>query len=64
VAGAVLAILNAAENEGFAVCALAHSGVLFVSAYADLVKSAVALAGVVCALHYGAGDTGVVFLFH
>ena len=63
-AGAVLAILNAAENEGFAVGALAHCGVLLVSTHADLVESAVALAGVVSALSNGACNAVVVLLVH
>ena len=64
VAGAVLAVLNAAENEGLAVGALTHSGVLFVCANADLFKSAVALAGVVSALSNGACNAMIVLLFH
>jgi len=63
-AGAVLAVLNGAEHEGFAVCTLGNRGVLLVSADADLVKSAVALAGVVSALLNSAGDAVIVLLFH
>ena len=62
-AGTVLAVL-CAENEGFAVGALTHSGVLFVSTNADLFKSAVALAGVVSALSYSACDAVIVLLYH
>jgi len=64
VAGAVLAVLHGAENEGFAIGALADGGVLLVSADADLVKSTVALTGVVCTLSDSACDTMIVFLFH
>ena len=63
-AGAVLAVLNAAENEGLAVGALTHCRVLFVGAYTDLFKSAVALAGVVSALSNGASNAVIVLLFH
>ena len=63
-AGAVLAVLNAAENEGLAVGAQTHSRVLFVSTYADLFKSAVALAGGVSALSNGACNAMIVLLFH
>ena len=62
-ARAVLAVL-CAENEGLAICALAHCGVLFVAANADLFKTAVALTGVVCALHNSAGNGVIVLLFH
>ena len=64
VAGAVLALVNGAENEGFAVSALADCGVLFVSTYTDLFKSAKALTGVVSALSNSAGDAMIGFLFH
>ena len=52
VAGAVAAILDAAEHKGLAVCALTHSGILFMSTYADLFKSTVTLARVVSTLLY------------
>ena len=63
-AGAVFAVLGAAEDEGLTVSALAHCGVLLVCAYTDLFKSAVALAGVVSALLNGAGDAMIILLFH
>ena len=63
-ARAVLALLDAAEHEGFTICALAHCRILFVSTNADLLESAIAFTGVVCALHNSAGDTMVVLLFH
>lgn len=63
-AGAVLAVLNAAENEGLAIGALTCRRVFLVSAYTDLFKSAVALAGVVSALLNSAGDAMIILLFH
>jgi len=62
----LLTLILVAENEGLAVGALDHSGILLVRAYTDSLKGTViALAGVVRTLCYGTLDLTVhVCLIH